>query len=257
MAAAGRDQEAPPDRLPAGPSAYGFFLDVDGTRVDIAETPDLVRAEPALLVSIGALHAAAGGAVALISGRSVAGVDRLFAPLRLPVAGQHGAERRDAAGAVHTHAHSETELAQLRRCIADWAAGVAGLLIEDKGMSLAIHYRRAPQLEEEVYRVLRDCLARAGDAFRLQSGRMVLEVKPTGRDKGAAIADFMAEPPFAGRIPVFLGDDVTDEDGFAVVSHMGGHAIKIGAGPSLAGWRLPDVAAARRWLQAILDGAAP
>lgn len=239
--------------LPGGPEAHAFFLDIDGTLVDIADTPGWVSVDPRLLGTVRRLHAAAGGALALISGRSVASVDRLFAPLRLPIAGQHGAERRDAAGVAHSHSPGAGQLAALRRCVAAWAEAVPGVLVEDKGLSLAVHYRQAPQLGGAVQHALRECLERFGDGFRLQPGKMVLEVKPAGKDKGTAIREFMQEAPFSGRIPVFVGDDITDEHGFAVVNSLGGHSVQVGPGPPVARWRMPDVAAVRDWLQALAE----
>jgi trehalose 6-phosphate phosphatase len=239
--------------LPGGPAAYAFFLDIDGTLLDIADTPGGVSVEPRLLDTVRRLHAAAGGALALISGRSVAGVDRLLAPLRLPIAGQHGAERRDAAGAAHAHSVCAAQWGALRRCIATWAEAVPGVLFEDKGISLAVHYRQAPHLGGAVLHALRECLERFGDEFRLQPGKMILEVQPAGKDKGTATMDFMQEAPFAGRIPVFVGDDISDEHGFAVVNSLGGHSVKVGPGPPDARWRMPDVATVRRWLRELAE----
>jgi len=242
--------------LPGGPAAYAFFLDIDGTLVDIADTPGRVSVEPRLLDTVRRLHAAAGGAVALISGRTVAGVDRLFAPLCLPIAGQHGAERRDAAGAVHVDFLCAAQFSALLRCVAAWAESVPGVMLEDKGMSLAVHYRQAPHLGGAVEHALRECLQRFGDGFRLQPGKMVLEVNPAGKDKGTAIMEFMQEAPFAGRIPIFVGDDISDKHGFAVVNSLGGHSVKVGPGPPDARWRMPDVATVRRWLRALAEGPA-
>jgi trehalose 6-phosphate phosphatase len=129
------------------------------------------------------------------------------------------------------------------------AATVPELLVEDKGMSLAVHYRRAPALADGVRRALRECLDGRSDAFVLQEGRMVLEIRPSGHDKGTAIRTFMTEVPFRGRVPIFVGDDATDEHGFAVVNELGGHSVKVGAGPSRARWHLADVAAVRRWIE--------
>jgi trehalose 6-phosphate phosphatase len=243
--------------LPGGPAAYAFFLDIDGTLVDIADTPSGVSVEPRLLDTVRLLHAAAGGALALISGRAVAGVDRLFAPLRLPIAGQHGAERRDARGAVvPADSLRAAQFGALRRCVAAWAEAVPGVLLEDKGMSLAVHYRQAPHLRGAVQHALKECLERFGDEFRVQPGKMVLEINPAGKDKGTAIMEFMQEAPFAGRIPVFVGDDISDEHGFAVVNSLKGHSVKVGPGPPDARWRMPDVATVRRWLRALAEGPA-
>jgi trehalose 6-phosphate phosphatase len=131
------------------------------------------------------------------------------------------------------------------------------LLVEDKGLSLAVHYRQVPERADEVRRALQRCLDSAGKAFHLQPGKMVLEVMPGGSDKGTAILAFMAEAPFLHRLPVFLGDDVTDEHGFAMVHRLGGRAIKVGRGASLARERLADVAAVRAWLERMFEVANP
>jgi trehalose 6-phosphate phosphatase len=245
--------DSPPQRLPGGVAAHAFFLDIDGTLLEIADAPDRAIVDAPLLAMLRRLDQACGGALALVTGRPVQGADEMFAPLRLPSAGQHGAERRDAKGTLHVHAPEATQMQLLRQCVGSWASGNEGLLIEDKGMSLAVHYRRVPEMEALVHRFLEACLARTDGEFRLQPGRMVLEVKPAGRDKGTAITEFMGEAPFAGRIPIFLGDDATDETGFDVVNPMGGITIKVGPGPTLARWRLDGVTAVRRWLAAILD----
>jgi trehalose 6-phosphate phosphatase len=229
-------------------SMYAFFLDIDGTLVDIADTPDRILADLWLLDIVRRLHIITGHALALISGRPIAEVDRLFAPTRLPIAGQHGAERRDAGGKMHHHLHCAQQLEDLRRCILERAAEFPDLLVENKGMSIAVHYRQAPHLSGEVHKMLSGCLAQYGDAFRLQEGKMVLEIKPAGMDKGTAIIEFMNEEPFHGRIPVFVGDDATDERGFAAVNNFGGHSIKVGPGPSAARWRISNVEAVRIWL---------
>ena len=129
----------------------------------------------------------------------------------------------------------------------------AGLVLEDKGASVALHFRLAPQLEQAALDAVREASAPLGSAVQVQGGKMVWELKPAGADKGTAIEEFMREPPFAGRTPVFLGDDVTDEHGFRVVNRLGGHSIKVGAGDSAARWRLPDPAAARAWLREWLN----
>jgi trehalose 6-phosphate phosphatase len=171
----------------------------------------------------------------------------------LPIAGQHGAERRDAAGRMHYHSYSAKKLNELRKCIIEWAAKYPGLRIEDKGISIAVHYRQAPHLAAEVQLRLRGCLGGEKDSFQLQEGKMVLELKPTGKDKGTAINEFMNEPPFNGRIPIFVGDDVTDEYGFIVVNALHGYSIKVGLESSAAGWRAPDVKSIRAWLDEMLD----
>ena len=139
----------------------------------------------------------------------------------------------------------------LRHCILNWAFKIPELLVEDKGMSIAVHYRQAPQFAGEVRRMLGECLVQCGDTFRLQEGKMVVELKPAGQDKGTAIIEFMNEAPFRGRIPVFIGDDITDEHGFVAVNNLGGHSVKVGPGSSAARWRIPNVTAVRAWLEEI------
>ncbi len=236
--------------LPALAPFWAFFLDIDGTLLELAERPDMVRVDAALVSLLGGLQQAAGGALALISGRSVTDVDALFAPLEVPVAGQHGIERRDAAGRVHRHAFQLEPLRRAAARLQGFAAAHPGLLFEDKGNSLALHYRQAPQLADAARAEAAAAAAELGDEFELQGGKMVFEVKPGGRDKGSVIEEFMQEAPFRGRAPVFVGDDLTDEYGFGVVNRMGGHAIKVGAGRSAARWRLADAQAVRAWLGA-------
>lgn len=235
---------SPPPHAPDG----AFFLDIDGTLLEHAATPDAVHVDAPVRTLLGALHAGTGGALALISGRALADVDALFAPLKLAVAGQHGVERRDAAGRMHLHAD---ELQPLRRAaarIAAFAAAHEGLVFEDKGHNLALHYRRAPRLAGEARALIESLAAELGEGYELQAGKMVLELKPWGRDKGTAIEEYMAEAPFRGRTPVFVGDDLTDEFGFGVVNRLGGVSVKVGAGATIARWRLVDAPAVRAWL---------
>lgn len=234
--------------MPPFAAGWAFFLDVDGTLLEHAGHPREVRVEPRHLRLLERLLAAAGGAVALISGRSVADIDGLFSPLVVPLAGQHGNERRSANGAVQRHAPPLEQLGRAAADIVRLTAAHTGLVFENKGMSLALHYRRAPELRALAERELRAIAADLGDEFELQEGKFVLEIKPGGKDKGTAIAEFMAESPFAGRLPVFIGDDLTDEYGFALVNRLGGHSVKVGPGETQARWRLADAAAVRRWL---------
>lgn len=240
------------DRLPEANPARAYFLDIDGTLLEIAETPSGVRVDAGLVAMIRRLHDCTGGAVALISGRRVADVDRLFPGLRLSIAGQHGMERRDPAGGMHRHAPEGVDWPRLMARIHAAFAGTAGLMLEDKGLTLAVHFRENPALEGQVGETLGRIVAESGAAIRLQPGKCVLEVKPAGRDKGTAITEFMSEPPFRGRRPVFIGDDVTDEYGFRVVNDLGGDSVKVGDGQTAAHWRIDDVQAVRAWLADIL-----
>jgi trehalose 6-phosphate phosphatase len=246
-----------PPSLPPFEGNWAFFLDIDGTLLEIAETPDAVEADRSELVLVGKLSRAAGGAVALISGRSLHVIDELFAPLVLPAAGQHGAERRDAQGRRHRHRFPVTALKPAAGGIRSFAARHQGLVFEDKGASVALHYRLAPQLAAAAHEAVREAAEPLGDAVEVQGGKMVVELKPAGCDKGKAIESFLQEPPFAGRVPVFLGDDLTDEYGFRVVNRLGGHSVKVGQGPSAARWRVESPAAARAWLAAWLESSRP
>lgn len=241
---------------PLAPAATALFLDIDGTLLEIAATPSAVRVDPALRALVARMHAATGGALALISGRRIADIDALFPGLRLAVAGQHGIERRDAAGGLHCHAVPQQELELLRSELAVLAHARRGVLFEDKGATLALHFRAAPQAEVGLRAALGALLEPFGGDFRIQPGKMVLEVKPAGKDKGTAVEEFLGEPPFAGRVPAFIGDDVTDEYGFRAVNAAGGCSIKVGEGASAARWRLTGVEAVRRWLERCLAGPA-
>ena len=236
------------------PRTTALFLDIDGTLLEIAETPASVRVEPGTVALLGRLQERLGDALALISGRPIGDVDRLFAPLRLPTAGQHGIERRDCAGRFHRHDAPLLALDRLRGDIARFASEAPGVLVEDKGLSIAVHFRRAPLLGSRIRDFLEQALRGSDDDLGLQAGKMVLEIKPTGRNKGTAITEFMAEPPFQGRTPAFLGDDITDEFGFDVVSGLGGYSIKVGDGQTGAPWRLEGVAATRAWLERLCHG---
>lgn len=246
-------------RPPPPPSPqpdWAYFLDVDGTLIDIAETPTAAQVDAALLALVGRLHAASGGAVALVSGRALADLERRLAGLPLPVAGQHGLERRDAVGRLRGDAGEPAAKAAVSLRLAPVLARHPGLLLEDKGLSLALHYRQAPALAAYVHRLLRRLVAEVGPGLRLQAGKRVVEVKPAGCDKGTAIEDYLAEPPYRGRRPVFIGDDVTDEHGFAIVNACDGISIKVGPGRSCARYRLADVEAVRQWL-AVVSGGTP
>ena len=233
----------------ARPEEIALFLDVDGTLLHIAATPDAVAIGRATIELLLRAHGATGGALALITGRTIADVDRLFAPLALAAAGQHGFERRDAAGTVHRYARHLPGLTEVRAELDAFAAAHAGVLIEDKGLTLALHYRGAPRAAAAARALAERLAARSGDALAFQRGKMVIELQPVGRDKGTAIAEFMTEPPFQGRRAVFLGDDLTDEHGFSIVNARGGLSVKVGDGPTEARLRLAGVDAVRRVLE--------
>jgi trehalose 6-phosphate phosphatase len=234
--------------LPTPSAEWAWFFDLDGTLIELADVPSGVHVDDAIRGLIGDLAAAADGAVAVITGRPISDIDRLFPDFQLPVAGQHGVERRDSLGHITRHEFAAAPLDVARRALQFVVDTNPGLLLEDKGMSLALHYRQAPTLGSYAHRFMRAVQARAGAEFCVQSGKKVVELKPCGRDKGDAISAFMQEDPFRGRMPVFIGDDVTDELGFDVVNRMGGVSVKVGAGRTRAAWQLRDVTAVRTWL---------
>jgi len=229
---------------------WAYFFDLDGTLIEFAETPAAVRVTEELRLSLEQLHDLAGGAVALMTGRPIVEIDRMFPHTRLPVAGQHGAERRNAAGLVTSHAPVE-QLGPARQLLAQAIFDKPGLLLEDKGLSLALHYRRAPELAGFVHQAMESLLGDLDGQYTLQKGKSVLELKPAGKDKGRAVLEFIGESPFAGRIPAFVGDDATDEYGFATVNDLGGYSIKVGPGETQAKWRLDNVKAVQQWLRSI------
>ena len=226
-----------------------LFLDIDGTLAEFADEPEAVRIDADIIKALAWLLRDLGGALALITGRAITSADRLFPGLTLPMAGQHGCERRGADGAIHLHATVKATQSRLRKLLTGLAKRHPDLLLEDKGAALALHYRSTPHLASHVHQTLRRSLG-ANEGYALQPGKMLLEVRPEGRDKGTAIDDFMAEDPFAGRLPVFVGDDRTDEHGFDAVERLGGWSVKVGPGRTAARFRLPDPTAVRRWLLA-------
>ncbi|OYX05393.1 MAG: trehalose-phosphatase [Rhizobiales bacterium 32-66-8] len=208
------------------PEAYAFFFDVDGTLLDIAPKPDGVKVPADLLSDLQRLHAATDGAVALVSGRAIANLDALFHPVRFPASGIHGAELRVSSEAAISLS-SEALPDSLRAALAALPSDMPAVLVEDKGAAVAVHYRAEPDLGPDLKQIIEGLVA-PHPGLGILAGHFVFEVKPTGHDKGAAVHAFMRDPPFADRTPVFIGDDVTDEAGFAAVRALGGTAISIG-----------------------------
>ncbi len=226
-----------------------LFLDFDGTVVDIAPQPQAVHVPAPLIDVLRRVQDYLQGAVAIISGRPIVQLDDFLQPLRLAVAGVHGAERRGHDGHVHLlHTHP---LDHVEEAACNLAAQHPGLLVENKRGSLALHYRQAPELEAECLRAMQQAVDESPGVTLLR-GKMVVEAKPGGASKGRAIEDFLAEPPFTGRTPLFIGDDLTDEVGFSTVQRLGGLGIKVGEGPSVAWQRLAHPAALRKELEAAL-----
>lgn len=239
-------------RLPEPRPDWALFLDVDGCLVDIAPTPDAVVVEPGLPALLDRLAARFGGALALVSGRPLAELEQLFHPARPAAAGQHGLEWRGRPPLPQPQG-----FAALEAPLAAFAAAHPGVLLERKSHGFALHYRAAPAAGAGALALAHRLAATTRPEMRVMPGKMVVELRMAGADKGTAIRAFMAAAPFRGRVPVFAGDDVTDEDGFAMVNAMGGHSIRvgpqIGAGhgappASAARWTVPDAPGFRRWL---------
>jgi trehalose 6-phosphate phosphatase len=253
--------ERPAVNLPAPPRLQapdiGLFLDVDGTLLEIAREPGAVHVPECLCRILEQLQSATGGALALVSGRSLDQLDRLFSPLRLSAAGVHGLERRNLGIKFERAEPDPAAFERARRRLSAFADAHAGVLLENKGLTLALHYRNAPAAAADAGRVAEAAVAESDGALALLQGKMVYEIKPPGVDKGRAIAAFLDEPPFAGRPPVFAGDDLTDEAGFATINQRGGVSIRIGeGGPTAAAFGLPDVTAMHTWLLELLGAKA-
>jgi trehalose 6-phosphate phosphatase len=223
-----------------------LFLDFDGTLVDIAPQPEAVVVPPMLIRTLDSLQQYLGGALALISGRPLEQIDRFLQPLVVPAAGVHGAERRSAQGDISLMPAFPLEVVE--QIALQLAQRHPRLRVEIKRGSIALHYRQAPELETLCLEAMQGAVEQS-PGLTLLRGKMVVEAKPGGASKGAAIEAFMAEPPFAGRTPVFVGDDITDEVGFATVQRLQGLGVKIGDGPSVAWQRIATPAAFRQQLQ--------
>ncbi|CCG87544.1 trehalose-6-phosphate phophatase, biosynthetic [Erwinia piriflorinigrans CFBP 5888] len=228
-------------------TTYAFFFDVDGTLAAIQPHPDEVFIPATVLNDLQWLAHHCAGAVALVSGRPMVELDALVAPLILPLAGVHGAERRDINGEMTRVALEPHTVSVLQRELEQAIASLPGCMLETKGVAFALHYRQAPQHQQQIEQLAAAMVARFPELAQ-QPGKCVVELKPQGVNKGAAITLFMQRPPFAGRIPVFLGDDLTDEAGFKAVNDIGGLSIKVGTGSSEAQEHLADVNAVYRWL---------
>jgi trehalose 6-phosphate phosphatase len=235
---------------PPWPSRPALFLDLDGTLIEFAATPDGVAPSARFRRLLADLAALGHGAVAFVSGRTIADLDSLLAPYHFALAGLHGVERRRADGSRLPSPVTARDLDPVRKQLADFAAARPGVVLEDKSLALAVHYRQAPALADEVAALGIELAASLPHDWEILEGNHVLEIKPAGSNKGAAIRAFMDERPFVGRTPVFVGDDVTDEDGFRVVNELGGVSVKVNHGPTHARWRLPDVDAVTAWLEA-------
>lgn len=227
------------DRIPP----LAVFIDFDGTLVEIAPAPDAVEVPADLAQDVESACRSFDGAMAVVSGRAISDLDR-YLPTSLPVAGGHGSERRRADGSVVA---LPPERAAAAAAIADrleaFASGNQGLILERKASAVALHYRLAPELKDECIRKMAEAVADVPE-FGVVEGKMVVEARPLEASKGAAVRAFMQEAPFSGRFPVFIGDDITDEDGFIAAQELGGIGVKVGDGETSARLRTPDVGSA-------------
>jgi trehalose 6-phosphate phosphatase len=239
---------AVPDRVPPASLLTGaaLFLDFDGTLVDLAETPQAIRVLPHVKPLLGRLSKRLGGRVAIVSGRAIADLEHHLDCSAVALSGSHGLELRLRDG-TELPLSAPAGLEEARQAVDAFAASADGLLAEHKPYGVALHFRLAPEEAERVTAFMKDLAAQIG--FRVQTGKMVVELRPNGADKGDALRAFMAEPEFAGARPVFVGDDVTDEHAFEAAAEMGGAGILVGLSrPSAARYRLADTGAVATWL---------
>jgi len=228
-------------------SPWALFLDFDGTLVDIAERPGAIAVDPALPGILGALRERLGGALALVSGRPVAFLDERLGTA-FDAAGLHGIEQRIGGRLSPCRPEDHPALRRAVERLHAFAADHDGLLVEDKGCSVAVHWRLAPAKGETARAMCEATVEALGSDYRIQYGKAVAEILPAASGKGWVIERFLADPPYRGRRPMFVGDDLTDEHGFGVVNDLGGLSVRVGEGESIAHRRVGTPADLRRAL---------
>lgn len=229
-----------------------LFLDLDGVLAPIAATPEMVGPSERRTENLRRVADRLGGRIAVVSGRRIIDIDRICEGAVVAAAGVHGLERRRADGTLD-RAMPAAGLVDALAAMADFASRHPGLIVEDKGLAVTLHYRQAPERGGEVAALAERLAERHGLA--LQLGHMVAELKTLGADKGQALAQFMAEPPFIGSVPVMVGDDLTDEDGFVAASRLGGFGVLVGPGRQTAArYSLADSDAVLNWLDTVREG---
>ncbi|MFP1631837.1 trehalose-phosphatase [Zhengella sp. ZM62] len=243
---------APPDDIDATRAA--FFLDFDGTLAEIVDDPATARVDDGVLSVLATLQDLCGGALAIVSGREIADLDRRLSPLRMAAAGVHGLEWRMPDGLISRAKTDDGALADVHGEAGRIASRHAGMVLEVKSGSLSLHYRMCPDMAPVSLAFAHDIRQRF-PSIHVVEGKMVVEFKASARTKGDALASFMARPPFAGRLPVFAGDDTTDEAGFSQIDAWNGISIKIGSGATRARYRLMHPAALHDWLAGLAKGA--
>ena len=245
--------------LPLISAQRALFLDIDGTLIEFVSRPENARIPTTLLATLERLDAALNGALAVVSGRGMADIDRLFAPLKFSAAGQHGAEiRLTPDGDIETFAPNSTAFDVIESRVARFIETHPGIRIEDKGRSVAFHYREAEHYRDPLRVLLIDAVAPYEADLQILDSHLCFDVKSRRVSKGAAINALMAAPRFAARNPIFFGDDRTDEDGFAAVNAMGGRSVLVGpARESLAPERLESPHDLREWLDQCAEALVP
>jgi trehalose 6-phosphate phosphatase len=236
-------------RPPLLPAASALYLDFDGTLAAYALHPDGVSVNESLPGLLTRLRGRLAGAVAFVTGRPLATLDRLTGLSHFPGAGLHGLELRFEDGTMRLDANADAARPFVR-ALEERFASDARIVVEDKGPAVALHYRLAPERAEECIAAMREVVT--SPAFELIRGHCVIEAKPKGAHKGAALRALSVRPPFAGRAPVFVGDDVTDEDAFVAAAEDGGYGVKVGPGSSAARYRIGAVGDVHEWLRASL-----
>jgi len=236
--------------LSACSSPLAIFTDFDGTLVEIAESPGAVHVPSHLTARLKALDAALSGAFAIVTGRTIADIDAFLSVRIFTISGGHGAECRHAGKIREPDAALGAAAQSIAASLRSAMGNDDRILIEIKPAGVALHYRAAPERRDEAHSAMSDIIAGFKD-FHFIEGKKVVEARPKGIDKGAAVAALMELEPFVGRTPIFIGDDVTDEDGFDAVQSMNGAGIKIGPGPTTARFSLPDVNAVYDFLDRV------
>jgi trehalose 6-phosphate phosphatase len=231
-----------------------ILLDIDGTLLDLAPTPREVWVPPGLARTLNGLLEKTAGALALVSGRSLNDIDLIFAPEQFPAVGGHGAEMRISADNESVATHAPPMDKELKRRLAAIARLSPGILLEDKGYSLALHYRLAPHAEKAIYEAIALIRADLPNApIELMPGKCVYEIKHSGFNKATGVLELMAHEPFRGRRPIFIGDDVTDESVFALMPDLGGLAFSVGRRAMGVADHFDEPRDVRQWLARLLD----
>src|SRR5947208_2337105 len=231
-----------------------ILLDIDGTLLDLMPTPREVWVPPGLVTTLNGLYKRTEGALALVSGRSLNDIDLIFAPDQFPAVGGHGAEMRIEADSEAVAAHAPPLEKELKRRLAAIARLSPGILLEDKGYSLALHYRLAPHAEKAIYEAVSLIRADLPNApIEVLPGKCVCEIKHSGFNKASGVLELMTHDPFKGRRPIFIGDDVTDESVFAIMPEFGGVAFSVGRRAKGVASHFDEPRDVRQWLADLVE----